>query len=243
MLKGLKIRFAREQFLPTRWGIVLNRNYIIRRGLYKAISHIATDIRGEVLDFGCGSKPYEPLFPNATRYVGVDLEQSGHNHQTSTIDFYYDGEHLPFADCCFDAIVSFEVFEHVFNLEEVLSEIRRVLKTGGNLLLSIPFVWGEHEIPYDFARYTTFGIAYILRKCGFEVVQVEKTTSSFLAIAQMLIEYLSCHVSPKKGIPWKLFHLSVICPITVAALFLYALLPKGHESFCNSVILARKSEK
>ena len=106
---------------------------------------------------GCGSKPYENLFVHADKYIGCDVEVSGHNHSDSKIDYFFDGKKLPFSDGTFDAVVSFEVFEHVFNLPEILTEINRVTKEKGTLLISIPFAYGEHEIPYDFARYTSFG--------------------------------------------------------------------------------------
>ena len=105
-----------------------------------------------VLDFGCGSKPYENLFINIDEYVGCDIEVSGHDHLDSKIDYFFDGKNLPFIDDRFDSVVSFEVFEHIFNLPEILKEINRVTKTSGNILISVPFAWGEHEVPYDFAR-------------------------------------------------------------------------------------------
>jgi len=94
----------------------------------------------------------------AASYIGVDLEATGHDHSNSKIDVLYDGKVLPFKDGQFDAVVSFEVLEHVFNLSEVMREINRVTTDSGYLLISVPFAWLEHEIPYDFARYTSFGI-------------------------------------------------------------------------------------
>ena len=51
-----------------------------------------------------------------------------------------------------------------------MSEIRRVLKPVGKLLISSPFVWDEHEVPFDFARYMSFGIRYILRRRQAQIV-------------------------------------------------------------------------
>ena len=83
------------------------------------------------MDFGCGSKPYESLFVNAKKYIGIDVEVSGHNHKDSKVDVFYDGKTLPFADKSFDAVVCFEVLEHIFNPDEAITEIRRVLKGDG----------------------------------------------------------------------------------------------------------------
>lgn len=240
MLSMIKSRLRSESFLITPLAIVINPFYIIRNGLYESIKQIAPTITGSILDFGCGSKPYESLFTSSQNYIGVDIEASGHNHANSKVDFFYDGKTLPFENGRFDAVVSFEVFEHVFNLEEVLLEISRVLKPNGQLLLSIPFAWDEHEIPFDFARYTSFGISHILKKSGFQIIDSKKTTTYFLSIGQMLIAYLSQYVLPKGRILRRLSQLFVIFPTTLLFLILNLILPKRYEYFCNNVVLSKK---
>ena len=240
MLESLQARRRREQFLCSPLAMVLNNAYIVRRGLYKGILSVSPRIAGNILDFGCGSKPYESLFVNAASYTGVDIEISGHNHEHSRVDVYYDGKTLPFPDRHFDAVVSFEVFEHVFNIDEAMSEIGRVLKPGGQLLITVPFAWYEHEVPYDFARYTSYGIRHILEQHKFEVVEIIKTTTYVLAVCQMWIAYLSQHLFPKKKPLSIVFQLLVIFPFTLGSLLLNAILPKRFAYFCNCVVLGRK---
>lgn len=242
MISSLKKRLRKEAFIISPLSIIINPVYIIRNGLYKSISNLAPKITGNVLDFGCGSKPYESLFVNANSYIGVDIEVSGHNHKDSKVDYFYDGKKLPFNDASFDAIVCFEVFEHVFNIDEILAEIYRVLKPNGQLLISIPFAWDEHEIPYDFARYTSFGITHILNKNNFEVVKLTKTTTYILAVFQMLIAYLCQYALPKGRLIGRISQLVVIFPLNVLALLFNTLLPKRYEYFCNNVVLAKKVE-
>jgi SAM-dependent methyltransferase len=242
MIKVLKERLHKEEFITSWLSIIINPVYIIRNGLYKSIFNIAPSIRGSVLDFGCGSKPYESLFVNAESYVGVDIEVSGHNHRNSKVDYFYDGKKLPFNDESFDAIVCFEVFEHIFNIEEVFAEIYRVLKPNGQLLISIPFAWDEHETPYDFARYTSFGITHILNKNNFEIIKLIKTTTYILAVFQMFIAYLCQYALPRGGLIGKISQLLIIFPLNVLALIFNTLLPKRYEYFCNSVVLAIRIE-
>jgi SAM-dependent methyltransferase len=240
MLKGtLRGRLARENFQPSFIGAILRPVFIIRRGLFLAIRELAPAIKGDVLDFGCGSKPYESLFRGATSYIGVDLDVTGHDHHDSRVDIFYDGKELPFEDGQFDAVVSFEVFEHVFNLKEILTEIRRVTRKSGHLLLSIPFVWEEHEVPYDFARYTSFGITHLLTEAGYEIVQLKKTTTYTLAVFQMLIAWI---VRDKLRFRF-LTHCRqffVVFPLTMVGLALNSILPKRNEFYCNAVVLAKK---
>ncbi len=243
MRQTIKSRLQRELFLTTPLALVVNPFYILRSGLFRAISKVAPEIHGDVLDFGCGSKPYESLFSSATSYIGVDIEVSGHNHVTqgSKVDIYYDGESLPFRDDHFDGVVTFETLEHVFNVERILREIRRVMKSNGLFLASIPFAWDEHEIPYDFARYTSYGIHHLLTKQGFEVIKINKTTTYIQAIFQIWIAYLFQHVLPKGRLLYWMSQVFVIFPLNLASLAFNAIFPKRNEYFCNLIVLARKT--
>ncbi|OOG44664.1 class I SAM-dependent methyltransferase [Polaromonas sp. A23] len=240
MLQKLKRRMRREAFHPSWLGMVISPVYIVRRGLHKTILDLSPAIGGRVLDLGCGTKPYESLFTNATSYTGVDIEVSGHDHADSKVDVFYDGKTLPFPDENFDSVVSFEVFEHVFNIEEVLGEVIRVIRPGGRFLLTIPFAWEEHEVPYDFARYTSFGIEHVLRRAGFDGVRTVKSSTTVLAIGQLFIAYLAKYVSPQKRFPAIAFQLLVIFPLNVVSVLVNAVLPKQYGYFCNCVVVCEK---
>jgi SAM-dependent methyltransferase len=239
IFEKLRFQVREESFRPRSLGLVSNPAYIIRRALWKSLLEFAPLIRGNVLDFGCGSKPYESLFTAAQSYTGVDIEVSGHEHVNSKVDIYYDGKILPLDNDQFDAVVSFEVFEHVFNLGDILSELSRVTKDSGLLLLSIPFAWPEHEIPYDFARYTSFGITHLLSLHRFDVIALRKTTTAMLAICQLFLAYLES-VGPKKGILRHLYQAAIIGPCIIGAYALNAVAPKRYDYFSNAVVLARK---
>ena len=92
-----------------------------------------------------------------SEYIGLDTHNSGHNHVNTDADFFYNGDYFPFDDNSFDCLVCFQVMEHVDNVDLFLAEIKRVLKPDGLLLASAPFMWPEHEMPYDFKRWTSIG--------------------------------------------------------------------------------------
>lgn len=241
MVAKLKKLYNKSLFQPTLLGFFFNPFFIIRRGLYNGVSQFSGYMEGRLLDFGCGSKPYKALFA-VSEYIGTDVEVSGHDHRHEAIDVYYDGKTLPFANESFDSIFSSEVFEHVFNLAQILDELHRVLKPGGHMLLTVPFVWDEHEIPYDFARYTSFGLKHILQEKGFTVVQEKKTTNYVSTMCQMWAAYVYQHIFPKHKVVRIALTPLFITPITLCGLILSALLPKNMNFFHNNVMVVVKPD-
>lgn len=237
-MKSVLTALRRDTFLTSRRAILYHPAFLIRRALFKAVRRSAPLFEGELLDFGCGSKPYRDLFSRVDSYLGVDIEQSGHDHATSDIDVFYDGRNLPFDDRRFDAVVAFEVFEHVFNLPEMLTEIRRVIRPRGTLMFSIPFAWPEHEQPYDFARYTSFGIRHLLNEAQFDVVSVEKTNGSVSAIAQLGISYITDSALPRLGRLSKPLRMMLVPLLNLTAVSLVKILPHHDEIYSNLLVRA-----
>jgi SAM-dependent methyltransferase len=239
MKKGI-IRYLRKQsFQPGFPGIFINPFYFIRRGLFIHIKKLAPQLSGSLLDFGCGRKPYEDLF-HVKEYIGIDMEQTGHEHTLSKVDVYYDGKNIPFPDNSFDSVFCSEVFEHVFNLEEVLVEIKRVLKPGGKILITVPFSWNEHEIPFDFARYSSFGIRHILEKNGFDVVQLEKSGNFVRVIFQLWALYFYSIINTKNAAVNFLLRMLFIIPINILGGILAPLFPVNKSLYFNNVVLATR---
>jgi len=239
MLEKLLNLYRKEEFNPRLVGILTNPFYFVRRGLYNGIRKKSVGLKGRLLDFGCGRKPYRELF-SVAQYVGVDYSGEGHDHTEEPIDIYYDGETLPFSGQSFDAVFSSEVIEHLFNVGNILDELNRVLKPKGQLLVTVPFVWDEHEIPYDFARYTSFGLIYLLSQHGFKVVSLEKTTTYVEAIIQMWNAYVAQTILPRNRFLKVLLTALLISPVTVFGMLLSGILPENQNFYCNSVVLAEK---
>lgn len=227
-------------FLVRPWSALINPFFISRRGIFRGVKRHAKNIAGNVLDFGCGSKPYENLFTSCSSYIGLDIESSNHNHENSKVDIFYDGKLLPFANNAFDAVVSFQVFQHIFNLNEMLLEISRVIKPGGTLLISAPLTWDEHEQPHDFSRFTSFGIQRLLVEAGYEIQSIKKTTTYIETIGQLLAAYVTQHLGPKNLVGAAIFQLIFVSPITLFTVLANAVLPKKDELYCDQIVLARK---
>jgi SAM-dependent methyltransferase len=200
--------------------------YYIRKGLYRKISLYAPQLSGDLLDFGCGEKPYQSLFTGVNTYTGLDYDSEGHSHANESIDVYYDGVTIPFETAHFDSIFTSEVFEHVFTLPNILPELNRVLKIGGKILITCPFAWEEHEAPIDFARYTQFALKDMLEKNGFKVVVTDKIDRVFFfSRFNFFKKIIRQIVVPSMNI---LF--SIVEPI----------LPKSDHFYLNTIIVAQK---
>jgi len=201
---------------------------------------MAPSLKGSVLDFGCGRKPYENLFTNATSYTGVDMEVTGHDHSNSKVDKYYDGKTIPFENNYFDNIFSSEVFEHVDNIDDIIKELNRVLKKDGKILITVPFVWNEHEIPYDFRRFSKYGMEYLLKSNGFSIEETHTTTHFTETLLQLKILYVYHLFQSKNKALNLVFTLIFIAPINILGGILISIFPKNKSFYHNTVILAKK---
>lgn len=178
----------RQEFNPGPAGWLVNPHWLARRNLHRALRGLASSLHGRLLDIGCGTRPYASLFAH-TQYFGVEID-STLARQRGGADIYYDGTRLPFASACFDAILCNQVLEHVPDPQRFLRECHRVLKPGGRLLLTVPFVWNEHEAPHDYFRYTRYGLRQLATQSGFGVLGEQRLTSGATAIAQLAAAWL-----------------------------------------------------
>ncbi|MFC1621054.1 class I SAM-dependent methyltransferase [Candidatus Omnitrophota bacterium] len=240
MFSSLKRIFQKEQYHPTLLGIFINPCYFARKELYENIRKFSEYIEGRTLDVGCGQKPYERLFSKAKGYTGFEIDNTLAK-ANKKVDVFYDGKTFPFENSSFDSVVTFEVFEHVFNPEEFLKEVHRVLKDDGALLMSASFIWGEHEQDHDYARYSSFGLKHLLGKYGFEIVSHRKTASGIRAIFQLITSYIYKVIAVRNAYLTLLFTIVFISPFNILGEILSKILPSNSDLYLDNVILARKS--
>ena len=242
MKEQFKTWYKAQQFRPRWYSVLINPFYIIRRDLYKTLAAMATGFRGgSMLDFGCGAKPYKHLF-GVESYTGLDMENPGHPHLTEEVDVFYDGKTLPFEANCFDYALASEVMEHVFEPDLILGELHRVLKPGGLVLLSVPFAWNEHEMPYDYARYSQGGFTALLERNGFEVVRSSKTNGYTATWLQMgILGWYQIWETRNKYLNLVL-GLVLLAPLNLLAAALVFVYPGSKSWYCNTVFLAKATK-
>jgi SAM-dependent methyltransferase len=238
MIQILRRYILAQQYNPGFIGLLVNPFYHSRRGLYQAIAKFAPRFKGRLLDVGCGRKPYRSLF-HAGEYVGLEID-TPENRAHKQADFFYDGGAFPFPDQCFDGRVCKQVLEHVFTPERFLAEIWRVLRPGGILLVTIPFVWDEHEQPWDYARYSSFGLKSLLEKNGFEITEQHKINADVRVLFQLANAYLFKVLWTRFPIVNLLICATVMMPFNILGALLHRVLPASPDLYLDQLAIARK---
>jgi SAM-dependent methyltransferase len=238
-MNALRTRWQKELFEPGWLGLLVNPFYFARRGLLREMQGFFPEFTGEVLDVGCGRKPYRAFVP-ARHYVGLDLD-TPELRELGGADLFYAGGKFPVADESFDAVLCSQVLEHIFAPTEFLAEIRRVLRPGGVLLLTTPFAWDEHSQPHDFGRYSSFGLRHVLEGAGLEIVAQRKTCADGRALVQLASAYVYKVVHSRHRLLNWLSQLLLIAPVNVIGGLLAWLLPANPDFFLDNVVLARRS--
>lgn len=173
--------------------------------------HVGRAVRalasGRLLDVGCGSRPFAQLLEaNSSLSVGIEVDAQRYGRQSSSAegmiacggpeqpghlpDAWASGLQLPFRDSSFDTAVSFQVLEHVPQPARMLAEITRVLKPGGVLVLTAPHIWGIHEEPHDYYRFTPYGLRYLAETVGLRVHSVVPLAGFWVTMGARFTQYL-----------------------------------------------------
>jgi len=145
---------------------IVDTDWLVLLGLSTQVAAAAAELArpGVVaVDFGCGDQPYRKLFEQyGAEYRGADLGQ------VAEISIRPSGR-VDAPDACADLVLSFQVLEHVRDLDTYLAEAKRLLRPGGRLLLSTHGTWLYHPHPEDHRRWTRMGLVNELESRGWTV--------------------------------------------------------------------------
>ncbi len=201
-----------------------------------------------MLDAGAGDCVYKEIFKHVN-YESADFCQVDKPY--ATVTYTCNLTAIPVKDNKYDLVLCSQVLEHLPNPEQVLQELFRVLKPNGRLWMSAPFFYEEHEQPYDFYRYTQFGVSHLVKKTGFTIDKIDWLEGYFGTLAYQF-KTIATHLplAPKhyKGLFFKLTGPLVAFVLKTSALFLsfyfsHADTKKKHTSsgFCkNYKVIATK---
>ena len=197
MISDFKFSKLKNYFVKELgWG-----NLYESRIVFNFLCQAAMECKGGVvLDAGCGFQRYKPFFYEST-YLGMEHPKAGlANKGIIEYDILADAIDIPIKANSIDLILSTSSLEHIESPHLFFKEAYRVLKPGGALYINVPFVYNEHEVPFDFQRPTRYGLQSFFRKNNFENFTVKPTSSSIYTVLygfQLVSLYL---VSKSKGI-------------------------------------------
>lgn len=161
--------------------------------------------RGRLVDIGCGTKPYEPIFSEyVTDYFGIDWEGATELHYGSATmaDLYADCTNTGLDSESFDTLLSTQVMEHIYDTHAYLGECYRLLKKGGVGIYSVPFVWETHAEPFDYYRFTRYSLEKLFVGHGFVVETVEPVGGVYATLMQMRM--VSLYYRPIVNRPYRI---------------------------------------
>lgn len=146
-------------------------NWLANHKILAALERVRAHASGELLDVGCGSKPFAGLFASRVRrYWGSDLAASRYLGGARP-DAFATAEAQPFRDGVFDTVLGLSMITYLPEPGRFLAEANRVLRPGGVLILEFTQMVPLHDEPYDYFRFTQFGARYLLDRAGFEFVE------------------------------------------------------------------------
>lgn len=201
MLNRALVRLGRK-LIPR---FVLDQINPFDRFMLEALDEFARRLppRSLVLDAGAGQAQYRPVFEKAGhRYRAVDLGVGEPDWVYTGIDAFARVEELPFHACFFDGILSNAVLEHTPYPLRALHEMGRALKRGGLLMIVVPTVWEEHQVPNDYFRFTRYGLERLLEEAGFEIEGRRPIGGYFWFMGRKFIDLLGFFESFPRNLLW-----------------------------------------
>jgi len=138
-----------------------------------------------ILDIGSGNSSYLSEIHPSNAFYTLGYPDTNEMYGVRP-NVFGDARYLPVGNDALDVVLLFEVLEHVKDTEKVLNEIRRVLRPGGQLFISVPFIYPIHDAPNDYWRFTIFGIENTLEKHDFEVIESSVHGNTLIAGLQMI---------------------------------------------------------
>ncbi len=211
------------------------------KDLYADLRVILPSLKGRVLDVGCGDKPYESWLRNANEYIGIDIRNG------PKVDFLIGYMRpWPLDDDAFDVILCTQVFEHVNRPEQLLRSIQQVMKLGGVLVVTAPFIYNAHGVPEDYHRFSVYGMTKLVSE-SFEIVEIKRLGGVGSTVGTLCLNWFEMMTTG-----CKLLRLlkGLFLPLWIPFCFLINIIgwlmdkiDRTQAFYCNILLVARKSHK
>lgn len=201
--------------------------------------------KGIVLDIGAADRWTKAHLSDDVDYIALDYPATGKEFYSAKPDVFADAARLPLRDASVDGVICLEVIEHLLNPDTALAEIERVLKPGGCAWISIPFMYPIHNEPYDFQRYTEYGLRREMDNARLQIVSLERSGHAILAAGVLMSLSIAGGVDVSRSVSKALLlmpALIMIFLVNVGAWFLSLFWPDWSNISTNYHLTLRKPE-
>lgn len=160
-----------------------------RKGIYPFLNKEFSEIKAnkKVLTIGSGGEINTLLYSyanqNSFQVTSFDISEKRQPDIIGDICTY------DFENCKFDIIVIAEVLEHLHTPQIAIANIKSILNNGGKLILTVPFIFPIHDKPYDYYRYTKYGLEFLFK--DFTGVSITERNSLIEAINVLFIRLIN----------------------------------------------------
>lgn len=181
-----------DNFTDKYSSLIIHPQYFIKKYTNNSTEMAIKYASGTLLDIGCGRMPYKSkLLPYLKKYIGLDHPKVAKLYQgKERPDILADVTNIPLANDSCDTITCFQVLEHLPDPNKGLEEMYRVLKKNGRIIISTIQFYPLHDKPYDYYRYTKYGLEHLLTQCGFVVLKHKEEGNVFTLVFQSINIYL-----------------------------------------------------
>lgn len=202
------------------------------------LRRVLLPLKGRILDVGCGDKPYQDWIGQAEEYIGIDVCVH------PKVDIVVDPmKPWPFEPNSFDVILCTQVMEHVAWVEQLLTTIQHVLKPGGTLIISAPFIYNEHGIPEDYRRFSIHGMKHLVSD-KFQIVEEKIQGGIGSTVGTLCLNWFEAITSRCKGLRFLkgiLFPLWIVFCFTVNSLgWVVDKMDRTQAFYSNFLLVVRK---
>lgn len=165
-------------------------NWLVNRVHFKVVKKaLKKYARSSLLDIGCGEKPFKSVCEVlVSKHIGLEHLESIHNKEE--VNIFATAYNTGLTPNSFDTILCTSVLEHLEKPQDAILEMYRVLKKGGHVILTTNFLWHIHEKPRDFFRFTNYGLEYLFKRAGFDVIEIKPFSGFIVTFAQELLYFL-----------------------------------------------------
>jgi SAM-dependent methyltransferase len=185
-----------------------------------------------ILDAGAGDCQYKIYF-RRSQYKSQDNAHANSFFKYNQIDIKSEIYNIPVAKSSFDYILCTQVLEHLEYPTRAFKEFRRILKPKGRLFLTAPFIAQEHDLPYDYFRFTKSALRSLSENNGFKVIEINSQGGKCIALGVMIKDLLPLSTKNRQfQLLLYVLEMPIVAPI-LFFLYLLDFLDKDKECTIN----------